>query len=371
MKLKIKPVSVDEADPFLHDALNREECAEILTQLISNIEDPSVISIDAPWGHGKTTFMNMLRQYLINNGFTTLHFNAWENDIVDDALATLIGEIGINLNELEIEKKKKTKAKKVFSSMKKVGTYLLKRSIPLAVHLGTAGTIDADEVYEKAISEFTEEIAEDLLENYEKSKANFNSFKESLSEFVEIIREDNNKPVVFFIDELDRCRPTFAIELLEKAKHLFSVPGFVFVIAIDKEQIGHSIRSVYGQDMDVDGYLRRFIDFDYSLPEPDNLEFAKYLFNKFEFTDYFTNRRAVDNEYAAQTIVEMFGDLSSIFHLSLRTQEQCFSNLTIALLTTPSMIEIHSHLLIFLLVLKLYCTPFVKPDLRWNYENIN
>ena len=69
------------------------------------------------------------------------------------------------------------------------------------------------------------------------------------------------------IDELDRCRPTYAIELLETAKHLFSVDNIVFVLGINIVEMSHSIRALYGSKFDAEGYLRRFIDFDYRLPE--------------------------------------------------------------------------------------------------------
>jgi len=365
MKLKIKPLDIPEDNPFRFDALNRRESAEILTQLISSLDEPSVIAIDAPWGHGKTTFVRMLRQHIVNKGFQTLYFNAWENDFVDDALSTLIGEIELGIKELELGKDEKSKIKKSVGKIKDLGSYLVKKSVPLLVSSATGGIVNSD-----AIAKLTESIAREQIDNYEKAKSTFKSFKNTLKEFIEILQKDNDKPVVFFIDELDRCRPTFAIEILEKAKHLFSVPGFVFVIAIDKEQIGHSIRSVYGQGMDVDGYLRRFIDFDYRLPEPNNLEYAKYLFERYEYTDYFNRREARDNTYAKDAIVDMFGELNKIFKFSLRVQEQCFSLLTITLRTSTRKQEIHPHLLIFLLLLKFansdlykrYVTDFVEVD---------
>lgn len=352
MKLKIKPLVIPEDNPFQFDILNRRESAEILSKLISTLEEPSVIAIDSPWGHGKTTFVRMLRQHLANNGFQTIYFNAWENDFIDDALSTLIGEIESGLNELSVTGGKKSKAKRTVTKLKRIGSYLAKKSAPVAIRLLTAGIVNTEEIYEQALADISEKIAREQIDNYEKAKRNFHNFRDKLSDFVKTVRDNNKRPVVFFIDELDRCRPNFAIEILEKAKHLFSVSGFVFVIAIDKKQIGHSIRSVYGQGMDVDGYLRRFIDFDYNLPNPDNRAYANYLFNQYEFNEYFSRRRAKDNRWAAETLTEIFGDLSTIFNLSLRVQEQCFSLITIILRTIAYNAEIHAHLLIFLLLLK-------------------
>jgi len=352
MKLKLKPIEIVADVPFHHDKLNRENNAVVLKELISSLDETAVIAIDAPWGEGKTTFIRMFRQYLINDNFQTLYINAWENDFSDDALATLIGEIELGIQELNIEDESKSEVEKNISKLKKVGSYLVKKSIPIGVKLATAGLIDSEELG-KELAKASESIASEQVENYEKAKNNFRNFRSALTKFVDSINEDSEQPLVFFIDELDRCRPTFAIEILEKAKHLFSVPGIIFVIAIDKEQLGHSIRSVYGQGMKVEGYLRRFIDFDYRLPSPNHHEFAKHLFSKYEFEEYFSTREAKDNNYAPEIITSIFGDLSKMFNLSLREQEQCFSLLTIVLQTTPSNFQLFSHLLIFLLVLKM------------------
>ena len=58
--------------------------------------------------------------------------------------------------------------------------------------------------------------------------------------------EFTSKKLVFLIDELDRCRPTYAVETIEKIKHLFSVPGIIWVLVMNKEQIESSIQKVYG-----------------------------------------------------------------------------------------------------------------------------
>ena len=70
--------------------------------------------------------------------------------------------------------------------------------------------------------------------------------------------EETRQPLVFVIDELDRCRPTFSIELLERVKHIFDVPGMVFVFGVNRNELCSSIKSIYGE-IDADVYLRRFL----------------------------------------------------------------------------------------------------------------
>jgi hypothetical protein len=96
--------------------------------------------------------------------------------------------------------------------------------------------------------------------------------KSSLLAIIEALKgEEIIPPIIILIDELDRCRPTYAIKLLEEIKHLFDVPGLVFVLAMNVEQLGHSVCGAYGSGFDGRAYLRRFIDREYRLAEP-NLE---------------------------------------------------------------------------------------------------
>jgi len=84
-------------------------------------------------------------------------------------------------------------------------------------------------------------------------------------------------PLVFFVDELDRCRPSYAIEFLEMAKHLFSVQGTVFVLAINAAQLANAIRALYGEKFDAERYLRRFVDVQLDLPVPEIRKYAPVI----------------------------------------------------------------------------------------------
>lgn len=95
--------------------------------------------------------------------------------------------------------------------------------------------------------------------------------------------------MIVLIDELDRCRPSYAVELLETAKHLFSVDRVVFVLAVNRSELAHSIRAVYGGEFDALGYLRRFIDIDFRLPEAEREPFMDALLQSTGIEDYFKN----------------------------------------------------------------------------------
>ncbi len=272
MRIKLPEFQVHKDNPFAGDALQRGESAEMLTRLILTLNEPFVLAVDSPWGTGKTTFLRMWMQQLSNSGYPCLFFNAWETDYNNDALIALMGEVEVGIGDINVGQKQKTKAKEQFTKAKKLGVSLVKRSIPTAIKIATSGMFDTSAAANQSLVELAEKIAKEEFDKYETRKNTIKKFKQKLSAFINELADHTNdnehKPLIFFIDELDRCRPTYALEVLEKAKHLFNVNGIIFVLAIDKEQIGHSIRSVYGMGMDMDGYLRRFIDMDYRLLEP-------------------------------------------------------------------------------------------------------
>lgn len=352
MRIKIPPLNIPEDNPFAEDQLDRKQSAEVLTQFISTIKEPFVLAIDSPWGTGKTTFINMWLNYLKIEGFPCLYFNAWENDFTDDPLVSFIGEMKACLDTMD----ESSPAKAYYEKAKGIGASIVKRAVPIAIKIVTAGAIDLkEEISEEALAEFASDLAKEKIEKYESDKSAIQDFKKQLSEFVqEITKKEGgeNKPLVFFIDELDRCRPTYAVELLERLKHLFNIRGIVFVLALDKEQIGHSLRSIYGSGMDVDGYLRRFIDVDYRLPETSTEGFCNLLFVKFGFPSYFENRSVRDARYEKEQLIKTFSRLATIFGFSLRKQEQCFSQLSVALRTTPSNYSLYPIFLSFLIAFK-------------------
>ncbi len=352
MLFKSREIIVDKDDPFKNDVLNRKESGEALKEFVLSANDPLVVCIDAPWGQGKTTFLRMWEQDLRNNDIPTLYFNAWESDFSDDALVCLIGEISASIKELS-KLGDESKAKEYLDKTKNIGMALLKRTVPVAAKIATAGALDLDKVTEQALAGFAESIAKEQLEKYENSKKSIKFFREAISGLASSITDpENPKPLVFIIDELDRCRPNYAIEILEKAKHFFNVDNIVFVLGADKQQLGSSIKAIYGEGLNTNGYLRRFMDFDYVLPPPSKGLFVKALFQKFSFNEYFSQKKYRGVEYEGEHSLSMFSELFEIYRLTLREQEHCCSLLSMSIRTTPENGKLFPLFLCFLIVIK-------------------
>jgi len=369
---KPQSIHINPDNPFEHDKLNRKSSADLLTNLLTTTNGPFVLSLTSSYGRGKTTFIQMWRE-LLNEKAPTLYFDAWSTDFSDDPLLSFIGEIQSQIDSHKLSFNDASKAKEVFDKVAKSGTKIVKTFTPLGVKLLTLGTLngvedlkdifDFDPSSDESIAGFLSKLSSDKLDEYKTQKEGLITFRENLEEFSASLRSDeHNLPLTIFVDELDRCKPTYTIELLETIKHIFSVPGVVFVLAIDREQLENSLRSVYGSDLDTNGYLARFIDLEYMLPIPDNDKLIEFLHESNEIQKILTDKSYSidDSNQAFVTILNLVNSLA----IPIRLTEQCYVNLKIILSTLPikNTSGISMIYLSYLLVLKLFNKTLYKDN---------
>ena len=294
MGIRIQPREIDVPgdDPFKNDLLGRKEPAEVLTHLVGSIEGPCVLAVDAAWGAGKTTFLKIWSQHLRNQKFPVVEFNAWETDHSGDPFVALSSELTEGLREYKDE----PLAPKI-AKTKEMATELLRRSVPGVIRVATAGILDVGPLMEKEIGQALASYAKVRLSEYQEAQKSVNTFRNVLQDMAGTLsKARGDRPLIVVIDELDRCRPSYAVELLEVAKHLFSVENIVFVLAVNRSELGHSIKALYGSGFDAEGYLRRFFDVDFRLPEPERDAFITAMLDPI-LKDYFT--RTKDGNAAA------------------------------------------------------------------------
>ena len=285
MGIRIQPLDIEipETDPFKNDLLGRKEPVEVLTHLIGSIEGPCVLAVDAAWGAGKTTFLKMWSQHLRKNNFPVVEFNAWETDSTGDPFITLSGELTDGLHQYADQ----PLAGKI-DAMKKMATKVLRRVTPAVIKIATDRLLDFNQITEKEIGQVLASSAEDRMSSYRKEQEAVKEFREKLQDLAETLaKSEEGKPLVIVIDELDRCRPSYAIELLEVAKHLFTVEHIIFVLAVNRSELENSICALYGSGFDARGYLRRFFDVDFHLPEAARQPFIETLLKTIKIGDYF------------------------------------------------------------------------------------
>lgn len=284
--MRIQPfdIVVPEEDPFRHDLLDRKESVEVLTHLVRSFEGPCVLAVDAAWGNGKTTFLKIWRQHLINSKFSVVQFNAWETDFAGDPFLALCTELTDELDTYT-----DTDLAKKIASARESAKKIMRRAVPNLIRALTAGILDVNPILEGEVGNALASVAEDRFKDYKSAKESIVEFRSSLNEIAKTVSQSRDgQPLIVMIDELDRCRPSYAVELLEVAKHLFSVNGIVFVLAVNRSELRHSIKALYGRDFDARGYLRRFIDIDFRLPEPDRKRFIETTLDRIQIDDYFS-----------------------------------------------------------------------------------
>lgn len=350
MKFKAAPFVINPDNPFESDALKRQQSIEALTGFIDSISGPFVLAIDSPWGTGKTSFIKMWQAHLEKQNITTLYFNAWESDFSTDPMVAFVAEIS---SLMEGFQKENGSYKPHLAKTRKIATALAKRAIPAAVRVGTAGILNLDDFTEEAISNAAGEGIKDAIDLYSAEKTLMKQFHVALNATIESLKESEKKPtLIIFIDEIDRCKPTYAIDLLERIKHIFNIENAIFVIALDKEQLSVSLKSIYGNGLNAREYLRRFIDIEFNLPEADSQAFTSNLVLRFGFKDYFDKRTHSELRYDFDNFVSTFNELCTVYNLSLRAREHCFTRIALALSSTPENHYLHPIPLTILTIIK-------------------
>lgn len=269
----------DIQEPFENDLWNRTNLADQLENYISRIKVGATVAIDAEWGAGKSWFVKHWKARLVQKEFKVIYLNAFTQDYIEDPFLTIAMEIAnvLEADQKDIEKIKTT----IGDAYRAILPNLPLLIFQLAMTFMGAGKMakqvtdtfenlkdDTGAFGEAAAELLNEKLKEHLsaqVDNYENEKKSLEYFKSQLSE----ITKDLEKPLVFIVDELDRCKPEFAIRLIERIKHFFDIPKVVFILAVNKNQLEESINSFYGFKGS-SKYLEKFIDITVLLKNSEN-----------------------------------------------------------------------------------------------------
>jgi hypothetical protein len=291
--------SVDEI--WADDLLNRKVEAAALIGYIESVADrprltvgdhAHVLAVDAGYGEGKTFFLRKLAEQLALN-HPVAYVDAWRDDLEDQPLTAIATTLEDALTEYA--KRSPAIGARMAELRAKAGEVLkiaaggaLRRLVGLAItqvaadelhHVFTTEQVEkdfADEASKKAGEDIPdkifaaaksgEAIMDARIATFRKGRAAIDGLKKALEAVVDALDQtDAHPPIVIIIDELDRCRPTYAIKLLEEVKHLFDAKGVVFVLGMHGEQLAHSVAKAYGANFVATDYLRRFIHRRYTL----------------------------------------------------------------------------------------------------------
>jgi len=330
------------------DIFARKHFAENLTNLIRNTEDELVIALDAKWGEGKTTFVKMWQGMLSESKICSIYFDAFENDFIEDPLLALSAEL-FSLIEDSVNKKRfKAKAISAIKVISRAG-------LRIGVKALTAGVLD-DTIFEEIgsiqdasteASTMVDKYIGDRLMSFENDKATLKAFKEAIECAVESFA--GSAPLIFIIDELDRCKPTFALDTIERIKHLFSMPKVVFVLVMNRKQLEEIIKIKYGKNVEASIYLQKFVHVWVELPritEKYNSHGKTYLkkcLKDMEFKHISQNDEAI----------KLYAELIDYYRLSFRDIERSLTNFALVEnLTNGTLNFDYYYLLVFLSIIR-------------------
>lgn len=298
------------------DVLQRKAFAERLTDAIRMFhpfaDEAYVLSLNAPFGSGKTIFLKKWEQYLKDNDYQVISINAWETDFADNPIVPIVAALLGGLPE--------AKTKKLKDALKEAagaGLYLANGVVTHATGVDIIGSS------EKAKVKDLRALGNDLYKGFDFQQEANKKLKIALEEYAATLEI---KPLIILVDELDRARPDYAIHFLEAIKHLFSVPNIAFVLAVDKAQLKSSARVLFGSDIDFDNYYRRFVtrEADLQIPEPD--DFAEYI--QSTLNDYFGTKEAAGLNFCTPHLDKLWADIyvsAQLYGMRLRGLQQFFN----------------------------------------------
>ena len=377
------------------DVLNRKPFADILTNSLSlqanSLADAHkaglAIALDDDWGTGKSFFITHWSEDLRALGHPVVVFDAWENDIGDEAAVAMMSAIRAEFGEwqkrlhknairqqlrISTDKAIRGLRKAIVPASKVLATSLLKKGTGIALEdlvraMDTGNSPDLAEQIGKAssigVDEGLDRLFKSLLDEHQKRRDSILAFKSAITKSIELLESGAKAklPVFIFIDEVDRCRPPYAIKLLEEIKHLFGVPKICFVVSTNLNQLKESVCAIYGSGFDSYRYLQRFFDYRYTLPKLDNERFSTYILKEYPLPHRrFALGLPVRQGTPPPTTEFLFAQISRAFSLDLRSQKQ------VLLLALSVMASIQKEKNVFLMWLLFLCALRHKSQLLFD-----
>ncbi|MDE2673627.1 MAG: P-loop NTPase fold protein [Paracoccaceae bacterium] len=276
-------------DPFGEggkDLLHRRKTGNALSDLMQGFENPRVVALNGNWGTGKTWFLDKWVRHHQDKftDTTVVYFDAFAHDYISDPLPALVSalEEHTSLSDRNIKR------------MKKAAFKIAQTGARAGLAVATSGASEIGLVGSGIIKSLGNQAEKEIEEYWRKEKGKGNAMKQFRSALQALISTDNTKKVIFVVDELDRCRPDYALEVLEVIKHFFSVPRVHFVLGVNLEALEDMVSARYGAEDYATEYLEKFIQVKLALPEEISKD-GRSKRNALEYLDHLCQEMEVPN----------------------------------------------------------------------------
>ncbi|EKH9213027.1 NTPase [Vibrio parahaemolyticus] len=343
------------------DMLDRAKYAFFLTNYLvekGKCKDGYVLNINATWGSGKTYFLKRW-MHDIKKSHPAVYIDAWKQDYSDDPMLTVISSIIEQLKkQLPIANQYSEKIASNFLKFIKAASPSITKGIIKkisGIELDDISNVienSKDNEDEHFISQdIASSIATALIAEHNKKLESVEHLRKELAEWICAINSLSNHlslPAFVFIDELDRCRPNYAVEMLETIKHFFHVTNIVFIIATDTEQLQHAVKVVYGSDFDAGTYLSRFFKRRFSLNNVSRGNFVQAYLSDIDNLPNSASRCWP----LIMTKIDLCSGIANVadcFQLSLRDTEQLCDKIYSVLTNTNKSFDFYFLCVLFIL----------------------
>ena len=271
------------------------------------------ISLNASFGNGKTTFLKMFQNLLEEEKtFKVLFINAWELDFTNDPIINILIEFKNQIGNKEIAK----------NIVKAIKMWAIKNGVSYAISYGISYATNIP-VSKSKIERFwnlfknsSNSPGEIILKKSKQRKEAVRNIKEAISEYT----KKEKKKLLIIVDELDRARPDYAVRFLEDMKHFFDIENVIFLVAVNRDQIEATVKCLYGQELDFEGYYRKFFILNRSLSHIDDYR------NFSELIDHWFEKmtgRDNNSSYKIES-TRRFSAYCKMFELTIREVENSF-----------------------------------------------
>lgn len=323
LRLAPKPLEIGPLDGFSKsDIFEAAETGERLANIVGDLDGHSVILLDGPWGTGKSVFVQQWAGLLRTKGHPVVYFDAFAHDHLDDAFFPLLSEL------LRAQVSGKAALAPFREKLIEKAAPLV-RAVPalltdLAVRTATGGVVTAADVREASDRSGAQRagsarvMMEECLDHVDNHLGCVREFRAEIAQAISgMDGEEQKAPLVFIIDELDRCRPTYALSVLERMKHVFDADGVCFVLVTHLAELTAMVRRAYGL-IDADSYLEKFyhrrFDFEKLLMRGSEKLRRRYL-------DHLAAGFSVERNSDAFTTITI-DNLTRLHDVNLRGQER-------------------------------------------------
>ena len=267
------------------DEFNRRPIAKNIIRLLTSPIDLSPMVIDGGWGTGKTEFCQKLIRLMQQQrrNYQPVYIDAFRSDHSGEPLLALLAEIIKTCTPEDTDGQPSEKRKNITRKIAKAAGFGIKTVAKAAVgHVLKQNTDDLAEEFQQIMndgqdadslaetvtdaaatiaSHTIDATVEALLKEQIEAEKNLETLKACLKEFAA------EKPIILFIDELDRCRPDYAVDMLEVIKHVFDVENVKVVLVTNTKQLRAAINHRYGMEVDAQKYLDKFLKYSFALPD--------------------------------------------------------------------------------------------------------